>query len=120
MGFRNEMLLAAEPYTEVGSGGSAPAFQNSWVNYGAGYQTAAFYKDLFGVVHFKGLVKSGTVGAAIFTLPSGYRPIAETIFVANAAGAFGDLRVSAVGNVWLNAGTNGYLSIDGISFRAQQ
>jgi hypothetical protein len=52
----------------------APTFQNSWVNYGSGYETAGYYKDKQGVIHLKGLVKNGTLNAAIFTLPAGYRP----------------------------------------------
>lgn len=55
-------------------------FQNSWVNYGSGFQTAGFWKDSFGIVRLRGNVKSGTTNATIFTLPVGYRPAAAEIF----------------------------------------
>lgn len=45
---------------------------NSWVYYGSPYTTPQ-YRRLKGVVYFKGLVKSGTLNAPIFTLPAGFR-----------------------------------------------
>lgn len=60
---------------------TAPTFQNSWVNYGAGgYLNTGYWKDR-GVVHFQMAVKNGTVDATIFTFPSGFRPSARTSFV---------------------------------------
>lgn len=52
-------------------------FQNSWTNYGSGYDTAAYMKDSLGFVHIKGFIKSGTTSSStpIFTLPVGYRPL---------------------------------------------
>ena len=52
----------------------SPSFQNGWVNYGGSYEPAGYYKDKFGVVYIKGLVKNGTLSSSIFTLPVGYRP----------------------------------------------
>jgi len=54
-----------------------PAFQNSWVWFGAGNSVPAFRKDGFGFVHLKGSVKNGTNGSVIFTLPAGYRPLEQ-------------------------------------------
>ncbi|MBM4253016.1 MAG: hypothetical protein FJ146_13670 [Deltaproteobacteria bacterium] len=53
---------------------NTPTFQNSWVNYGGTWEPAGYYKDKFGVVHLKGLIKNGTLNQAAFTLPVGYRP----------------------------------------------
>ena len=39
---------------------------------------SASYKKEFNTVHIKGLVKSGTIGSPIFTLPVGYRPKEDT------------------------------------------
>lgn len=52
----------------------APSLLNSWANYGIGHNPAGYFKDTLGIVHLRGLVKDGTVGQAIFTLPTGYRP----------------------------------------------
>lgn len=67
-----------DAWHKVGDPGES-AFQNSWVNFdGAGPYTTGppvgFRKDLGGRVALRGLVKAGTVGAACFTLPAGYRP----------------------------------------------
>ncbi|MCP4710447.1 MAG: hypothetical protein GY869_17630 [Planctomycetes bacterium] len=51
-----------------------PAFQNSWINYGSGYNPAQYFKDSMGIVHLRGLVKNVTLGQTVFTLPAGYRP----------------------------------------------
>lgn len=68
--------LAQETMIEVGSGGGAPAFQNSWVNEDVTtYEPLKFWKDSLGMVHIQGLVKGGA-GVTIFTLPVGYRPAA--------------------------------------------
>lgn len=79
-----------EPWHTVGAVGE-PAFQNSWVNYGGGYQQVAFRKDPTGRVAIRGLATGGTAGAAVpgsgvaFTLPVGYRPINRV----TAAGSLG-------------------------------
>jgi hypothetical protein len=62
-----------DPWHYVGNAGE-PAFQNSWANYGAPYGGARFRKMPDGLVIMDGLIQSGTVGAAAFTLPAGYRP----------------------------------------------
>ena len=63
---------------EVGGTGE-PSFENSWVNYSVAWSTAGFRIDAEGWVHLKGLVKSGTNGATIFTLPEGYRPQTSSV-----------------------------------------
>ena len=60
---------------EVGAAGQ-PAFQNGWVNYGAGNNTVAFRKDALGFVHFKGSIHGPTANTVAFVLPAGYRPVA--------------------------------------------
>lgn len=60
-------------------------FQNSWVNFGGGFTTAQ-YRKIGTEVFVRGLVKSGSIsGAAIFTLPAGYRPLASLMFAEAAA-----------------------------------
>lgn len=96
----------------------APTLLNSWVNFGAGYSSAGYWKDTLGVVHLQGLMKSGTVGAAAFTLPVGYRPAAECYFACHSNSLFAFAFVNSSGSVVLASGSNASFSIDGISFRA--
>lgn len=113
-------LGQVEEWHEVGSGGGEPGFENSWVNYGASdHTTAAFYKDPFGTVHIKGLVKSGTINTPVFTLPSGYTPDGIHIFATIAGGALGRLDILSDGSVQPRTGATTYYSIN-CSFRAKQ
>jgi hypothetical protein len=108
-----------------------------WANYGAGYATAAYYKDPWGVVHLRGLVGSGSDGGVgtfgfhatyVFFLPVGYRPPATEQFAVPVqdtltfpSGSIGRVDVSADGGVRLvYPGTAGIdsLALDSISFRA--
>lgn len=110
--------IMGENWHEIGSP-NEPAFQNGWVNYGGSFATAAFYKDFLGIVHLKGLVKSGTIAAVAFVLPAGYRPVLYSHFPAASNDAYATLRVDATGGVQLGApGSNTWFSIDGITFRA--
>ena len=104
---------------EIGAAGQ-PAFQNSWVNYATGFNTAAFRKDAFGFVHLKGVLAGTTGNTVAFTLPVGYTPSATIIQV-----AIGDVgNVAVVDFVTIPA--NGQLaphnsastSIDGVVFYA--
>lgn len=94
-------------------------FQNSWVNYGSGYTDAQYFKDQFGVVHLRGLVKSGTVGTVpIFTLPVGYRPGKHHLIPACSNSSYGQVNIETNGEVWAQVGSNIWFSLDGVSFRA--
>lgn len=96
------------------------ALQNNWVNYGAGYESATFWKDKCGVIRLAGLIKGGTTTAetVIFTLPEGYRPRASERFFAVSMNAICVIDVYVTGNVAIKTGANaGWLSLSGISFR---
>lgn len=94
-----------------------PSLQNSWVNYGGTWETCQYFKDNFGIVHIKGMVKSGTVGAAIFTLPVGYRPSAEQLFPSIKDDLFGITSIAADGIVKTRLGSNGFFCLNGITFK---
>ena len=97
----------------------SPTLLNSWVNFDATtFNAAGYYKDGFGIVHLRGLVKTGTVGLAIFALPAGYRPVKTELLPVVSNGALGRVDVESGGNVVLNFGSNVYTSLDGITFRA--
>lgn len=102
-----------------------PTLENGWVAFDTN-RTARFWKDQFGIVSLEGMVKSGAINAAAFTLPPGYRPRYDLNFAGISNDAF--YRLNIVGNVTANAGWEGYVtpksgsniwvSFDGISFQA--
>lgn len=102
---------------------TAATFENSWVDYAAGYNAAGYYKDATGIVHLRGLVTGGTISTtsnffAIFTLPSGLRPAARELHstlgndVAARVDILTDGRVLAIG------GATGWRALDGLTFTA--
>ena len=100
-----------------------PTLLNSWVNYGAAYETASFWKDSCGMVHLAGLIKSGATAAetVIFQLPAGYRPRTSEKFFCVSLNAICVIDVYSTGNVAIKTGANaGWLSLSGISFRAAE
>jgi hypothetical protein len=100
----------------VGDAGE-PAFQNSWVNFNTSTHPAAqFTKDNNGWVHLDGLVKSGAVTAAIFTLPAGYRPDKIRGQSVPSNSVFGYVEIVTDGVVKLQSGNNAWAYLTGISF----
>lgn len=100
----------------------APTFTNSWVNYDVTYNQCGYYKDNFGIVHLRGLVKNGVDGTSIFTLPAGYRPQYRELLVIASVDHYGRLDIPTDGTVIPSAGTteNGWVCLDGVTFRAYQ
>lgn len=96
----------------------APTLINSWVNYGAGYSTAKYWKDTMGIVHCAGLIRSGTLAQPAFVLPVGYRPLLGAGFATQANDAFSYIRVGSNGDVVVQVGNTANVSLDAISFRA--
>lgn len=98
----------------------APTLLNAWVDFGAGFEPAGFWRGADQTVRLHGMVKNGVVGAGtpIMTLPAGYRPAAPHAFVVDSNGAYGRTFVDAAGNVTCDIGNNAYVSLSSISFRA--
>lgn len=117
------LYIADVNWHEVGAIGE-PAFANSWVNFGTDHATAAFRIDQEGWVHLKGLVKSGTSGNPIFTLPSGYRPrFTQRFVMAGSAAVSCTITIDSTGTVvpvLMTGATNAYFSLAGIQFPAWQ
>jgi hypothetical protein len=105
--------LGAPPWIDVAAG---IGFQNSWVNFGSPFALAAYSCDAFGIVRLRGVVKAGTVGAVMFTLPAGFLPLSKLIFAADSNSAHGKVTIDSAGNVMLAAGSNVNASLSGISF----
>ena len=124
---------AAGAVKVVGSPG-APAYQNGWGAAGEGDEGVSFYKDAFGVVHFQGSAANGVVFAkrrgmsahqgtisasTLFTLPAGYRPNGNLWFAAyGGAGSAAYIEVASNGNVMEVFGSNTYIGLGNITFRA--
>ena len=118
-------ILAAEltdsVWINVGAAG-APAFQNGWVNFGGGEAPASYYRDRLGIVHFRGLIKSGPTNSVVFTLPVGYRPGGGTPsyrFLCGASGAAAEVYVNGAGNVVMFNGATTDVDLSPVSFRAE-
>ncbi|GMX60817.1 hypothetical protein Elgi_07940 [Paenibacillus elgii] len=102
-----------------------PTLLNGWVNYGDGaYTDAGYFKDEFGIVHIRGLVKNGQLNASIFMLPLGYRPARAMVIPVATDGngqlILGRLTIDFNGSVYHTLGGTGWFSLDGISFLAER
>ncbi len=94
----------------------------------AGYDTVAFYKDPFGVVHLKGVAQwvnfasqtADPAGGLIFILPAGYRPAETIIQPTIQQDSVGRLDIHSDGSVThaysMNHGD--WITLAGIEFRA--
>lgn len=108
-----------QSYVNVGATGAAQ-FANGWINWGAPYYAASYWKDPFGFVHLRGLIQAGTVGSTAFILPPGYRPNATAgPFAVLSNGAVGRVDVFSTGDVVPMSGSTVYVSLDGIYFKAE-
>jgi hypothetical protein len=111
-------LTSLEGWHIVGTSGE-PGFQNGWANYSfPAFNNAGFYKDPFGRVCLRGMVATGTIGTAIFTLPAGYRPPQTELQVTISNAAIGRVDITPAGAVMSTTGSNIWFSLDGVTFRA--
>lgn len=94
-------------------------FQNSWVDYGGGtFGQVSYYKDTDGIVRLRGAIKSGAIPNIAFVLPPGFRPASTAYFQCVSNNAFGFVSITPGGSLSPQVGSNVYVSLDGISFRA--
>jgi hypothetical protein len=114
---RDYLTIMKDPSFRKVGGTGHPAFTNSWVYFGSDAEPA-FWKDAFGLVHLRGVMKSGTVGSPAFTLPPSYRPPAVERFVVLSNDAVGRIDVGTDGTVTPKSpSSNIYVSLSGIRFR---
>ena len=92
-----------------------PTLLNSWEAFDAS-RTAQYRKETTGVVRLKGMVKSGTIGQAIFTLPVGYRPSVSTNISTTSLNLFGAINIGIDGLVTPAVGNNAWVSLSSITF----
>lgn len=90
--------------------------QNNWIDYStSSWATAAYTKTSSGLVVLKGLIKSGTAGTTVATLPPGYRPSQNLLFTSIASSANARIDVLTNGNVNIANGS-GDLSLESVRF----
>lgn len=91
-----------------------PALLNGWVAFDAS-RIPMYRIDEFSNLQIKGMAKSGTINANIFTLPTGYIP-SRTINIAGSSNnLFGNFQVqNPTGNVLYTTGNNTWVSLEAI------
>lgn len=108
------MGITGEPWK------AAPAFANSWHNYGGTQRTAGYRKMLDGTVMLRGLIAGGAPQLAVFVLPAGYRPGVEETWVCWSFTGVAQVIVQTSGNVlvwaYSSGGNNTFVSLAGIRF----
>lgn len=105
----------------------SPTLLNNWANFGGTFNSAGFWLDSVGVVHFRGVIFGGVSNSQIFSLPIGYRPTATEAlmtwsFSSSMGYQVGRVDVSADGavrcTVGSSTGVTGAFFLDGLTFRA--
>lgn len=103
----------------VSTSWTAPTLTNSWVDFLSGVAPTA-YRRIGDVVELRGAIKSGTLAAAAFTLPVGYRPTGNEMFYVVAGPGGARLDVVPDGQVtvrdYRSSGTNAMVTLSGVSF----
>lgn len=98
------------------------AYQGTWAWYGSPYLTAGYTKTSDHIVGLRGLVRNGTIGTTICTLPPAFRPAQKEIFqvAGYQGGVSGSARVDVNpdGTVVAVDGETNWVSLDGIVFKA--
>ncbi len=96
------------------------SFQDGWRNYGGDYNNAGYYRSHTGRVYLRGLVKAGSTGSnrTIFTLPAGFRPQGRELRAVQSTDSVGRVDIGTNGRVIPYGVRNGWVSLDGISFRS--
>lgn len=85
-----EVQIAALQAATADSGWVGMTLAGTWAYYGAPFATPA-YRKIGQQVFLKGLVKDGTPGTTISTLPVGYRPTEQRLFTAVNVSNFGGM-----------------------------
>jgi hypothetical protein len=97
-------------------------YNGNFSNEGSPYENVTVYKDPSDRIHLSGAVKiTGSQLGAMFQLPNGYRPVGDLVFgCMTSSGSMTRVNVTPNGFVTLQSLTSGWVSVNGISFRAMQ
>lgn len=103
-------------FNSVPGSWTAPTLLNSWANFGGAFQVAQ-YRKVGDMVQLRGLIRLGTVTNTAFTLPTGFRPPADLLFISQDNNQAGRIDIIASsGNVIPQAVDNTFQSLNGIQF----
>jgi hypothetical protein len=117
----SKIATVTAAWINVGSGGSAASFQNSWGNFGSGYQPARYCR-IGSRVYIEGAISGGTIATTMFTLPVGFRPVNSHVFFNRTSSSIQgtSITVKPDGTVTADAptggGGSGFLGISGITY----
>lgn len=91
----------------------------AWVPFGGAEDDPGYWRDSAGIVRFRGLIKSGVVPSAFTTLPQNFRPAGNRRFPLVANNGFGLISILASGVCTVETGSNVYVDLAAINFRAE-
>ena len=109
-------------YPSTYSAWTDASLQNNWVNYGNEYGDARYTKSQDGLVTLSGLIRSGTTSnyTVLFNLPEGYRPARRLLTIVSTANNPGRVDIRPNGDASVKGVSSSWVSLDGISFYADQ
>lgn len=99
-------------WTEIGAGGSGSSYANGWTNYDTNpvWGKAAYWKDPYGLVWFRGLIDNGTRGTddtTMVNLPASHRAHMQQHNPVVASDTFGFVGTRTTGGIDWKGGTGG-------------
>jgi hypothetical protein len=103
----------------VGTGGSAPAFQNGWTQQPSA-PIVSYFLTLEGAVTLQGAAKAGTTTdlTTVFTLPNGFRPSLQVVCVVATDIGVGRVIIQTDGQVKVyGVGACSYIYLNGVTFK---
>ncbi len=111
------------PNTATGFTWTNLSLQNSWVAYGGSFSTPQYTKTSDNIVQLKGLIRLGstTYDSTIATLPAGFRPKSRILYAtSNYNNVHARVDIYPDGRVNFLGSSNSWLSLDAITFLAEQ
>jgi hypothetical protein len=91
----------------------------AWAWFGLPEEVPAAWRDSSGIVYLRGVIKSGTIPSNVAILPVGLRPGGKKRFSVVSNNAFGYVYITSDGVITLGAGSNVYVDLAGVCFRAE-
>jgi hypothetical protein len=105
------------PTPDPGTDPTTPALSGGWA-VAPPYQQISYWRDGSNIVHLRGTASMGavTLPATLFTLSATNRPLANLVY---GVPTYAVIEVEPDGDVVVREATS-FVSLDGISFRAEQ
>jgi hypothetical protein len=97
----NVQTAIAEVVSDASPPWIALTLTSPWTHYGAPYGPA-WYRKVNDEVQLRGLVQNGAAGSVIASMPVGFRPQFEPIFIVSSGTGVGEIRVDTAGAVKYN------------------